>query len=260
MANWTLHLGDCLDPVTGLASLPDKSVDHVICDPPYEAEAHTMGRRAFSGASDEFGKGGVAERPLDFDPITEDQRYLAGQQFARLSRRWVLVFCQIEAAMKWRDALVNAGLTYKRSCIWVKPGAAPQFTGDRPGMGYETVVACHAPGRSTWNGGGAHGVFTHTLESHGDRFHTTQKPVALMDQLVSLFTDPGELVLDPFAGSGTTGVACIRNGRRFLGWERDPKYHAAALKRLQGTHEQPGLFDRSPKTKPKQHTLLGGDK
>jgi DNA modification methylase len=242
MSNWTLHLGNCLDPVTGLASLADKSVDHVICDPPYEAEAHTKGRRAFSGGSDEYAKGGVGERPLDFEPITEEQRAAAAGHLARLSRRWILVFCQVEAAMKWRDVLASAGATYKRSCVWIKPGASPQFTGDRPGMGYETIVACHAPGRSSWNGGGQHGVFTHTLDPHDSRVHTTQKPEGLMELLVRLFSDSGEMILDPFAGSGTTGVAAIRNGRRFIGWEKDPKYHAIATKRLSAAREQMALF------------------
>ncbi len=59
-----------------------------------------------------------------------------------------------------------------------------------------------------------------------------------MCALISDFTDPGDLVIDPFAGSGTTGVACIRLGRRFIGWERDHKHYAAAVKRLEGTREQ----------------------
>ena len=60
----------------------------------------------------------------------------------------------------------------------------------------------------------------------------------IMESLVRDFTDPGDLILDPFAGSGTTGVAAIRLGRRFIGWEKDPKYHAIALKRLTAAKEQ----------------------
>lgn len=61
--------------------------------------------------------------------------------------------------MKWRAALEAGGATYKRTCPWIKPDGKPQYSGDRPGIGYESIVACHAPGRSTWNGGGSHGVF-----------------------------------------------------------------------------------------------------
>ncbi len=68
--------------------------------------------------------------------------------------------------------------------------------------------------------------------------HPTQKPLVLREKLVRLFTDNGETILDPFAGSGTTGVAALRLGRKFVGYERDPKYHAIAAKRLAGTREQ----------------------
>ena len=68
--------------------------------------------------------------------------------------------------------------------------------------------------------------------------HPTVKPVDLMSWLVRLVTPPGGLVLDPFAGSGTTLVAAKRLGRRAIGWERDPTFHAAALKRIEGTREQ----------------------
>ncbi len=229
---WDLRLGDCLDPQAGMASLADKSVDHVITDPPYEAEAHTLGRR--------HGKpgGGAEEAPLDFAPIGQEQRAQAAWFIASATMRWCLVFCQAEALTLWRDALAaGGGLQYKRACVWIKPGAAPQFTGDRPGMGYETIVACHAHGKSRWNGGGLHGVFEFPPET-GERVHMTQKPVALMEKLIRLFTDPGDLILDPFAGSGTTGVAAIRLGRRFIGWEKDPKYHAIAVKRLTAAREQ----------------------
>jgi site-specific DNA-methyltransferase (adenine-specific) len=164
----------------------------------------------------------------------------------------VLVFCQVEAAMKWKMSLEDPGLVYRRTCIWVKPDGQPQISGDRPGMGYESIVAAHAPGRSTWNGGGTHGVFTvskHIAERSG---HQTEKPIALMERLISLFTDPGDLILDPFAGSGTTGVAARRLGRRFVGWEMNPEYAAIARKRIGETKEQGDLLVRAPK-----HEQLG---
>ena len=75
-----------------------------------------------------------------------------------------------------------------------------------------------------------------------------------MERLILDFTDPGDLILDPFAGSGTTGVAAVRLGRRFVGWEKDPKYHAIATKRLAGTREQLSLLEK--RRKPKQESLL----
>lgn len=245
---WELRLGDCLDPVTGLASLPDKSVDHVICDPPYEAEAHTLQRRTksmFVGAAASGDATGClpAVKAIDFAPITPETRIAAAAQFARLARRWIVVFCQAEAVGEWRRVLVDAGASWKRAAIWVKPDGQPQLTGDRPGMGYESIACAHAPGRSKWNGGGKHGVYRHMKQQPEDssgrvEIHPTRKPDALMDALVRDFTDPSETILDPFAGSGTTGVAAIRLGRKFTGWEKDPKYHAIAMKRLRAAREQ----------------------
>lgn len=246
---WELRCGDCLDPVHGLASLADKSVDHVITDPPYEAEAHTLQRRVKrgSGGQVQLDDGRVAYvEPLSFEPLSFETRSSVGRETGRIVRRWVVAFGQVEAAMKWRDAMEAGGLNYRRTGVWVKPDGMPQYSGDRPGMGYESIVIAHATGRSKWNGGGRHGVWVFNKIGPEDRNrtgHETQKPVALMEALVRDFTDPGELVCDPFAGSGTTGVACIRLGRRFIGWERDPKYFAVAVKRLQGAREQLRLFE-----------------
>jgi site-specific DNA-methyltransferase (adenine-specific) len=226
---WSLYEGDCL---AGLSSMPDGSVDVVITDPPYEAEAHTSQRLVARAG------GKLEVEPLTFPPITEEQRTESARHMARLARRWILVFCQVEAAMKWRQVLEAGGAVYKRTCLWVKPDGKPQYSGDRPGIGYESIVACHAPGRSTWNGGGSHGVFTITKGGDPRTGHQTQKPVALMEILVRLFSNRGELVLDPFAGSGTTGVAAVRMGRRFIGWELNPSYAAVARKRVARAREQ----------------------
>ena len=242
---WTLYLGDCLDPLTGLAQIG--AVDHVITDPPYEEAAHTKQRRT---------KGTMSTEPLSYPPITEEQRAHVAAAIGKVTRRWSVVFCQIEAAIKWQIALTAGGLNERRIGVWLKPDGQPQYTGDRPGMGFESLVFCHRPGRSTWNGGGKHGVYSFNKGSDGvAAVHQTQKPLALMEQLVRDFTDPGELIADPFAGSGSTGVACIRLGRRFVGWEKDPKYFEAAVCRLQGAKEQLGLFAaKAPKQR--QEALL----
>jgi hypothetical protein len=227
---------DCRDVIPTV-----EGVDHVITDPPYEAEAHSLGRRAFSGRSDTTHPKGIAEeRPLDFAPMTEAGRLVTGRLMAEASRGWLLVFCQVEAAMLWRAALP---VKYIRTQIWRKTDGAPQFTGDRPGMGYESIVTCWAGrGRPRWHGGGRHGVYDYPTEKSG--LHQTQKPEALMSELVRLFTDDGDLILDPFAGSGTTGVAAKRLGRRAILIEREEKYCEVAAKRLlQGALD---LWEPSP--------------
>lgn len=165
-------------------------------------------------------------------------------QFERVVKRWSVVFCAVEQVSDWKGAITSAGLEYIRCGAWLKDNATPQFTGDRPAVGFEAIVIAHRPGRKRWNGGGKLGVWRNpTAYRDGDDIvHTTQKPEALMEALIRDFTNADDLVLDPFAGSGTTGVAAIRHGRRFIGWERDPKYHAIAFKRLAAAREQLGLF------------------
>lgn len=140
-------------------------------------------------------------------------------------------------------ALASGVLTHNS-----KPNGAPQFTGDRPGQGFESLAIGHCPGKKRWNGGGKHAVWTHSLdqrsESSGRHEHPAQKPIALMLDLVSDFTDPCETILDPFAGSGTTGVACLRLGRRFIGIEKDEKYFELACERLRAEESSQTLASR----------------
>jgi site-specific DNA-methyltransferase (adenine-specific) len=246
MSDWIVHASDCLDPVTGLASLPDKSVDHVISDPPYEAEAHE--RQSVARAKQGFGRDGSNSAvALPFAAITEDVRGAVAVQMGRVARRWVVVFCQAEAVFQWRAALSGAGLVYLRACIWVKPDGLPQLSGDRPAQGYESIVVAHAPvakgERYRWNGGGKHGVYTYPKNNPDRCGHPTQKPLALMEALIRDFTDPGDLICDPFAGSASTLVAAKRLGRRAIGFEREPAYCAMAEKRIAAAREQMRMFE-----------------
>lgn len=239
-ARWSVTTGDCLQI---LPTLPDKSVAHVITDPPYEAEAHTMQRRVLKGTTSERARG-VAEiqtKALTFGAMDEVTRGRFGTEAARLAVRWALVFCQAEAVALWREAL--RPLVWKRSCVWVKPDGMPQLSGDRPGMGYESIACAHAPGRSRWNGGGLKGVFSFPCLSQcrTAEDHPTQKPLALMVRLVELFADDNEIVADPFCGSASTGVACLRLGRRFIGIELNPKYAQIARDRLTAEGEGQSL-------------------
>lgn len=214
----TIYHADCRDI---LPILP--KVDLVLTDPPYEAEAHTLQRRVRRG-----------NEPLSFEPLSFVLREAAAIGMSNLSTGWILVFCQIEAAMLWREQLEKAGAIYRRSCIWVKPDGMPQYSGDRPGMGYETFVACHAKGRSEWNGGGKHGVFIFNKGENGGipNEHETQKPLKLIKELTNLFSNRDDVVLDPFMGSGTTLRAAKDLGRKAIGIEIEEKYCEIAVRRL----------------------------
>jgi site-specific DNA-methyltransferase (adenine-specific) len=229
----TLILGDCLEVLPTLGR-----VDAVITDPPYGAVTH-------AGARTRIGANGSAENvaSIDFASVTEAQFIADLDALVSISRRWVLMTCEwryVSAVEASRDYFVRFG-------VWTKPNGAPQFTGDRPATGWEAVLICHTPEqRKWWNGGGSRAVWNiPTQTGH----HPTQKPIALLRDWVRDFTDHGETILDPFMGSGTTGVAALQLGRKFIGIELDPGYFDIACKRIEQAWKQPRLFEE-PKRKP----------
>jgi len=201
-------------------------VDSIITDPPYNAKTHKGARTT---------RGGQPVGLVDFDSLTETQfTEFCGNAVAQ-AKRWVVMSCA------WQHAalLEEAGVPLVRLGIWHKPNGAPQFTGDRPGTGWEAIAILHREGRKHWNGGGHHAVWVCNVE-HGE--HPTQKPLKLLLDWVAKFTDEGETVLDPFMGSATTGVACVKLGRRFIGVEKRADFFELACRRIADAHNQANLF------------------
>jgi DNA modification methylase len=238
---YRLRCADCLDPTSGLASLPDRSADHILTDPPYSERVH-------KGVGSERRADRPGEKwrdPLAFGHLTARTRIALAREFARVARRWIVVFCDEESVFLWKTALERAGAEWCVKGTWIKEGAMPRMDGSRPAYGTEAICIAHAPrekGRTRWNGGGRVATYSAPIQEQG-REHPTQKPLALMEALVADFTDPGDLVVDPFAGAGSTLVAAKRLGRRGFGWERDPRWHAIAEKRIAGAREQLRFFE-----------------
>lgn len=231
----TLYLGDCLDVLPTL-----KDVDSVITDPPYEAIMH----KAKAGAARRIRTDGRPDiKSLDFDCI-DDIRVDIANLVPQICSGWSLIFCAPEGVGRWADAINASAAKYKRACIWVKPDSTPQLNGQGPAMGYENIVASWCgTGYSRWNAGGKRGVYTHLTNSrdrHG--VHPTEKPVRLMKELIGDFTNQGDLIADPFMGSGTTGVACAQMGRRFIGIEKSREYFDIACQRIEDAYRQPDLL------------------
>ncbi len=248
IGNCRLIQGDCLAVMPTLGK-----VGCIITDPPFEAQAHTAIRRTQRSI-----KTGEAAA-LKFGAITEDTRTAIPQWAADNCEGWMLAFCQVEAVAAWRDAMEAAGLKYKRGMAWVKPDSSPQFNGQMPAQGFECIAAAWCgDGVSRWNGGGKRGVFTHLTNWAGRHgVHETEKPVPLMEDLVSLFSLGDGDVLDCFMGSGTTGVACVNLGRSFIGIELDPGYFDIAVKRITDAHRQADFFvDKPAPVKAEQGSLL----
>lgn len=259
-----LYHGDCLGVLPYLYP-----VDHVITDPPYGRDVYvrmSMPRtKAGSGSPVRLGveskganwtkrQGGAIRQMAvgEIGAVDELIDPLASSLGRWRVNRWLIVFSDIESTHKWKDALERYGFRYVRTGIWVKPDAMPQMTGDRPGTGCEPCTICHATGPMRWNGGGSLAIWTHyTAKGDGrPEGHPCPKPLPLMTELVTLFTDEGETILDPFAGSGTTLVAAKLNGRKAIGIEISEQYCEVAAKRLRQT--EPGrLFDEI-KAKPQK--------
>lgn len=218
-----IYHGDCREVLPRL-----EAVDHVITDPPYAEYVHAKAR-----TNPGYDKAAIhmpACRYLNFDSLDDSVRGEVGTLIAQIVKRWALVFSDLESTEKWREAL--RPLEYVRTGIWRKLNGAPQFTGDRPAVGCEAITICHPPGRKRWNGGGHQAFWEYPISHAVTRFHTAMKPLALMADLVGRFTDPGELILDPFMGSGTTLRAAKDLGRRAIGIEIEEKYCEVAAKRL----------------------------
>jgi len=215
----TLYHGDCREV---LASLADRSVDCVITDPPYDARTHT-------GAKTNKGKGhGV--KAVHFEAFTHERQIETFAELARITRRWVVTTLATSTAFRF-DLEPPPGLRCLRVGAWVKPNPMPQISADRPGQGWEPILFFHRDDvKPEWNGGGRHGVWTHpVVQGEG---HPTVKPLPMVADWVRLFTNPGDLVLDPFAGSGTTLRAAKDEGRKAIGVELDERYCEVIAKRL----------------------------
>lgn len=217
--------------------MPNKSIDHTITDPPYSRHVHTnQSRFTKTNLEGNFVANGsrTYKYELGFSCLSPEARVEYALQIQRLTKRWIVIFCDVESEGEWKKALEYAGSIYKRACIWVKPRVQPQLSGDRPAQGFETIVCAYGSmGRSAWNGGGKAGVYFSGLESK--RTHPTEKPIDLMDQLIRDFTNPGDVILDPFSGSGTTHVSAKKWARKSIGFELNPSYTKIGNERIART-------------------------
>lgn len=242
-----LILGDCLEILPTIGR-----VHHIICDPPYEASLHDSKNKLQTRLRSD---GGPNLRSLDFDPINSIRTRIIDISY-RITDGWFIAFCTVEGTWEWANVINASPMKYKRACIWIKPDSTPQLNGQCPAQGYECfVTAWCGAGHSKWNAGGKRGVYTHLVnntERHG--MHPTEKPRKLMSEIVVDFTMVGDLICDPFMGSGTTGVSTIQVGRRFIGIERNEEYFDVACRRIDAAYRQPRLF-QEPSPEPKQEAF-----
>lgn len=212
----TLYHGDCREV---LAAMADESVAAVLTDPPYTERTH---RKARTPERD-----GVKA----FAPITDEVLEALLSELGRVSHGWVVATLDYRHAVAF-DNSPPLGLKVQRLGVWVKTNPTPQLSGDRPAQGWESIAYMHrADRRSVWSGGGTHGNYVAPIPPAEG--HPTAKPLPLVAQWVRWFTQPGEIVLDPFTGSGTTLRAAKDEGRKAIGIELDERYCELTARRLQ---------------------------
>jgi modification methylase len=239
--------GDC---VAQMAALPANSVDLIFADPPYNLQL-----------------GGSLTRPdqSEVDGVTDAwDQFESFKAYDEFTKAWLLAARRIlkKDGALWvigsyhnifrvGATLQDLGFWMLNDVIWRKTNPMPNFRGRRLQNAHETLIWASASEKSryTYNYEAAKAgnedlqlrsdwlfpicTGNERLKNEdGDKAHPTQKPEALLHRLLSISTRPGDVVLDPFFGSGTTGAVAKKLGRHFIGIERDKTYIEHAMKRI----------------------------
>lgn len=226
----TIYCGDCRDV---LPTIAPEGVDLVLTDPPYGENTHSMARTNRIGTTGKQGNRSLSGNsvPGRFAAIGDDDLRRVLEVCRNLTTSWIVSNMDYRHAFGF-DATPPEGLRMLRVGVWIKTNPMPMISADRPGQGWEAIAYLHRDDvKPRWNGGGRHGNFVLPVEQ--DSGHATAKPLAMIRTLVQRFTDPDDLILDPFMGSGTTLRAAKDLGRRAIGIEIEERYCEIAVKRLQ---------------------------
>ena len=243
----TVLRGDCR---TVLAALPEKSVDLVFADPPYNLQLSgdllRPDRSLVDAVDDEW------DQFADFaayDAFTRD--WLAACQRVLKDTGALWVIGSYHNIHRVGAIVQDLGYWILNEIVWIKANPMPQFRGVRFTNAHETLLWCKKSRdqkrytfhyqamkaandgkqmRSDWHVPICSGRERLTVDGH--KLHSTQKPEALLYRVLLASTNPGDVVLDPFFGTGTTGAVAKALGRHFVGIEQDEAYAAAAEARI----------------------------
>lgn len=206
--------GDCMAILPRIA---DKSIDMVLTDIPYGVvNRNSAGIRSFDKKS--------------ADVVTFDLGVMV-EQICRITKGSIYIFCSTEQVSDLRRLMVDNKMT-TRLLIWNKTNPSPvngQYL-------WLSSVECCVFGRfskAVFNEHCKGGVMS--FPSGRSKMHPTEKPLGLFEYIIKTSSNAGDIILDPFAGSGTTGVACKKTGRGFLLIEKDEAYIPTINSRLLNT-------------------------
>jgi site-specific DNA-methyltransferase (adenine-specific) len=206
-----LYLGDCL------TVLPTILADVVITDPPYGIALKDHGRRGYDRK------------------IAGDESQEAGESVLTWCEANALPTCFFASPRKpWPG-------TWRNMLVWDK-GEAVGGGGDIATCWKQTWELIQVARNRPLNGNRDGAVLRYHVGQSGSHWHPAQKPESLMSYLVAKLTQPGNAVLDPFMGSGSTGVAAVQLGRSFVGVEIEPEYFTIACERITNAQRQERLI------------------
>ena len=243
----TILVGDC---IAHMNALPAGSVDLVFADPPYNLQLELGLTRPdqskVDAVDDDWDK---FESFAHYDNFTRGWLTAARRVLKPNGALWVIG--SYHNIFRVGAALQDLEFWLLNDVIWRKANPMPNFRGTRFTNAHETLIwaARDKASRVTFNYEAMKQANDDTqmrsdwlfplctgaerlTDGDGDKVHPTQKPEALLHRIFNATTKPGDVVLDPFFGTGTTGAVAKRLGRRFIGIERDTTYVAAALKRI----------------------------
>lgn len=220
-----ITLGDSLELIK---QITDESIDCIVTDPPYGISYQSNKRKekfdVLEGDSD-----------ADFRILPELYRVLKNDSACYIYTSWAVY-------PKWAEE-ISKYFTIKNMCIWNKPGGA---LGDLEGSFVSDFEICifAVKGRHILYGKREVAVWRLYRDNRTEYVHPTQKPMSAMEFPILKSSKKGDLVLDPYMGSGTTGMAAINCGRNFIGFEISPEYHKIATERINNKMNAPTLnFD-----------------
>ena len=211
--------GDCLEK---MSEIPDRSVDMILTDPPYGMDFQSNHRKE---------KHSQIKNDQDLNWVDE---FVSNCFRIAKNDTAHYIFCSYHKVDIFKQAFEKM-FTLKNILIWEKNNTS---MGDLEGdfaPKYEMILFLHK-GRKTINGKRDSNIIKD--KKTGNKLHPTQKPVSLMEYLLSKFSDEDDLIIDPFMGSGTTGVAACNLNRSFIGIELDPDYFKIATTRIQAAEAQ----------------------
>ena len=231
----TLYLGDCLRVMPTL-----DMVDAVVTDPPYRLESGGMTGKDMGGKfnlkkSNYLNNGEIVKCDIDwhdFMPVIS----------SLVDRGHIYVMCNNRHVQNMLNSATKSKMKFHNLLVWDKVSPTP----NRWYMKNCEFIGFFYKGKAFHiNDCGSKQLIKMPLPM--DNAHPTVKPVALIEHYVKNSTTRGQVTLDPFMGSGTTGVACAKLGRKFIGIELDEDYFNIACERIRKAYDQPDLFIEPPK-------------